>query len=83
VPDAPLDQGTGYVAVRGVTEMGTWIAFVQIALALAAGWTALIPLMASIRARRGQQCPPVLARPVAPARHSGPRAGMPERVSGD
>ncbi|MFQ3663596.1 MAG: hypothetical protein SNJ69_14540 [Chloroflexaceae bacterium] len=63
--------------------MGTWIAFAQIALALVAGWTALIPLIASMRARRGQQRMPVLAQPEAPVRRSGPRAEMPERVYGD
>ncbi len=31
--------------------MGTWLIFLQMALALMAGWVALVPLMASLRAR--------------------------------
>ena len=63
--------------------MGTWIAFAQIALALAAGWVALIPLMASMRARRGLRRPSVLVEPVADGRRPGPRGDLAERVSGD
>jgi hypothetical protein len=63
--------------------MGTWIAFAQIALALAVGWMALIPLMALMRARHSLQRPSIPAEPVTYGRRPGPRGDLTERVSGD
>lgn len=59
--------------------MGTWLIFLQMALALMAGWVALVPLMASLRARR------VLRRPqhAAPAAIRPDVAGLGNHASGD
>ncbi|NWF81602.1 MAG: hypothetical protein HXY37_16395 [Chloroflexi bacterium] len=49
--------------------MGTWLIFLQMALALMAGWVALVPLMASLRARR-------IVRRAQPSTSSGQTPGV-------
>lgn len=49
--------------------MGTWLIFLQMALALMAGWVALVPLMASLRARR-------VVRQAQPSTSSGQAPGV-------